>query len=94
MAEGDQPDPSQMAKVEFLKKQILSRILTKDAFERLARVRLANPELAGQVELYLMQIAQSGKLGGLVNEQQMKEILQYLVNASGAKKKNTIRRLY
>ncbi len=93
MANGEQVDPNQLAKIEQLKKQILSRVLTRDAFERLARVRLANPELAGQAELYLMQIAQAGKLDRLVTEQQMREILQYLINASGAKKQTKIRRI-
>ena len=93
MSNGEQPDPNQLAKIEQLKKQILTRILTKDAFERLARVRIANPELAGQAELYLMQIAQAGKLTGLVTEQQVKEILQYLITASGAKKETKIRRV-
>ncbi len=93
MSNGEQPDPNQLAKLELIKKQILSRILTKDAFERLARVKFANPELAGQAELYLMQIAQAGKLESLVTEQQIKEILQYLVNASGAKKETKIRRV-
>lgn len=92
MSEGEQ-DPNQLAKIEVLKKQILSRVLTRDAFERLARVKIANPDLAGQVELYIMQIAQAGKLGGLITEQQMKEILQYLVNASGSKRETKIRRL-
>ncbi len=94
MANGEQVDPNQLAKIEQLKKQILSRVLTRDAFERLARVRIANPELAGQAELYLMQIAQAGKLDRLVTEQQMREILQYLINASGTQKQTKIRRVF
>jgi len=68
----------QMRRVEEIKKQLLSKILGKEAFERLARVRAVNPELAGQAELYLLQIHQSGKLHGLVEDIQLKEVLKFL----------------
>ena len=68
----------QMQKIEALKKQILSKILSKEAYERLGRVRSVNPELASQAELYLLQIYQSGKLKENVTDQQMKEILKLL----------------
>ncbi len=77
-------DPSQlqqmqqMQQIEALKKQILNKILSKEAYERLGRVRSANPELASQAELYLLQIYQSGKLKEKVSDQQMKEILRLL----------------
>jgi len=67
-----------MQKIEALKKQILSKILSKEAYERLGRVRSVNPELASQAELYLLQIYQSGKLKENVTDQQMKEILKLL----------------
>ncbi len=74
-------DPNQlrqMEQIEALKKQILGKILSKDAYERLGRVRFANPELASQAELYLLQIYQSGKLKGVITDEQMKEILRIL----------------
>lgn len=81
-------DPNQleqMKQVEEMKKQLMSRILTKDAFERLGRVRSVNPQLAAQVELYLLQLQQAGQLKGQVSEEQLKEILKTL---SGATKKD------
>jgi programmed cell death protein 5 len=68
----------QMKQIEALKKQILSKILSKEAYERLGRVRSVNPELSSQAELYLMQVYQSGKLRERVTDGQMKEILRLL----------------
>jgi programmed cell death protein 5 len=68
----------QMQQMEAMKKQLLGKMLTKDAYERLGRVRFANPELASQAEVYLLQVYQSGKLGGSVSDIQMVEILKLL----------------
>ena len=74
-------DPNEFAKlrqIEEMKKRIMATILSKEAYERLARVRVANPELSGQVELYLIQIYQAGKLTSRVSDDQIKEVLKAL----------------
>ncbi|MCK4531375.1 MAG: hypothetical protein KAT94_00760 [Candidatus Aenigmarchaeota archaeon] len=77
-------DPNQLQKIqqmqqlEEMKKKVLGKILSKEAYERLGRVRFANPELAAQAELYLLQIYQSGRLKENVADEQMKEILKLL----------------
>ncbi len=81
----------QLKKVEEMKKQIFGKILAKEAYERLSRVRAVNPELAGQVELYLLQIYQSGKLKGSVDDMQLKDVLRFL--SSNLQKQTTIRRM-
>jgi DNA-binding TFAR19-related protein (PDSD5 family) len=68
----------QMQQLEEMKKKLLGKILSKEAFERLGRVRFANPELASQAELYLLQIYQSGRLKENVKDEEMKEILKLL----------------
>jgi DNA-binding TFAR19-related protein (PDSD5 family) len=68
----------QFRKLEEMKKNLLGRILTKEAFERLARVRIVNPELSGQAELYLLQIYQAGKLDGRVTDLKLREIFRVL----------------
>ncbi len=78
----------QMRQMEELKKQILGKILTRDAYERLSRVRIVNPALAGQAELYLLQIYQQGKLQDHVTDGQMRDVLR----AVSAKKEITIKR--
>ena len=57
---------NRMKQLEQMKRAIMSRILSKEALERLARVRAVNPQLAGQVEVYLLQIYQTGKLNDFV----------------------------
>ena len=78
----------QMKQLEEMKKQLLTKMLTKEAFERLARIRAVNPQLAAQAELYLLNIMQSGRLHEPINEEKLKEILQSLTE----KKEFKIRR--
>jgi len=68
----------QIKQLEEMKKKILSGILTKEAYERLARVRTVNPTLAGQVEIYILQIYQTGKLKQPITDEKMKEMLKAL----------------
>lgn len=68
-------DLNQLRQMEEMKKQVMRKILDKEAFERLARVRIANPKLAAQIELYLLQLYQAGKLPEQVSDAKLKEIL-------------------
>lgn len=68
----------QLEQIDAMKRQLLSKVLTKEAYERLGRVRLANPETASQAELYILQVYQSGKLSGTIDDERMKEILRVL----------------
>ena len=69
---------AQLKQIEEMKRQLMSRLLTKEAFERLGRVRSVNPQLASQAELYLLQAQQAGQLKGAVDDEQLKEILKAL----------------
>jgi DNA-binding TFAR19-related protein (PDSD5 family) len=51
---------------------------------------VGNPQIAGQAELYLLQIYQTGKLQGRVSDEQMKEVLK--VVSSGGSPTFNIRR--
>ena len=64
---------------DAIKKDILKKVLTKDALERLSRVRIANPLLATQLELYMVQLYQSGQMKGSINDKKLKQILDVLV---------------
>lgn len=68
-----------LQQLEILKKEILKKILTKEACERLGRIRLVKPELANQLELYLIQLYQAGKIKE-VNDAQLKLILESLTS--------------
>ncbi len=65
-------------KLEELKKRVMKAILSKEAMERLGRIKLVKPELAAQLELYLVHLYQSGKIKGAISEEQMKLILETL----------------
>jgi len=76
-------DINQQAQIEALRmqiRQILSKILTKEAMERLGRVRIVNEELANQVELYLVQLYQTGQIKELITDKKLKEILKIVTS--------------
>jgi programmed cell death protein 5 len=71
-------EAEQLKQIEALKRQLLAKMLTREAFERLARVRMVNPEAAAQVELYLIQLYQTGKIKEEIGDEKIKEILRLL----------------
>ncbi len=77
--------------VEEIKERILKEVLTKEAKERLNNVRLAKPELAEQIELYLIQLYQHSKILKPITDAQLKQILEEINKSS--KKDIKIRRL-
>ena len=72
------PTPEQMVQFEQMKKSLMGKILDKAAAERLGRVRVANPTLAMQLELYLMQLYQAGQLKETITDEKLKQILNAL----------------
>jgi len=76
MEESERTSPEQMKAAEDMKKQILNKVLSKGAIERLGRIRVVKPELASQIEIYLIQLYQAGKLSTIINEEQLKMILE------------------
>ena len=75
----------QLQELEKLKKIVMRKILTKEALERLGRIRLVKPQLAAQLELYLMQLYQSGQIKTIIDDSKLKGVLD-----SMKKKKNSI----
>ncbi|WP_457619828.1 DNA-binding protein [Methanopyrus sp.] len=67
---------------EAQRRAMLRKILTPEARERLARVRLARPQLAQAVENYLLQLAQTGQLKEKIDEGQLKRILKQVSDAT------------
>jgi programmed cell death protein 5 len=64
---------------EMQKQSVLRQILTPEARDRLANIKLANPEQANAVEMQLIQIAQSGKLQSVITDAMLRDILQKIV---------------
>jgi programmed cell death protein 5 len=77
-------------KLEAQKQALMRRILTQEARQRLANLKMVKPEFASQLELQLIQIAQQGKIELPIDDEQLKEILQKL---QGDRKEIKIRRV-
>jgi len=67
---------------EAQKQAILRQFLTDGARQRLNSVRMSKPEFADQVEGQLVALAQSGRLGAKIDENQMKDLLRELAPES------------
>ncbi|MBS7655144.1 DNA-binding protein [Candidatus Bathyarchaeota archaeon] len=61
--------------LELKKQEILRQILTTEARQRLANIKMVKPEFAEQLELQLIQIAQTGRVPLPINDEQLKMIL-------------------
>ena len=76
MAQAQQQEAQ--AQFEAQKKQILGQIMTPEARQRLANLKLTKPELVNQIELQLIQSAQAGSLRGKVTDDQLKVLLRQI----------------
>jgi len=68
----------QQADIEKQKQIALRQILTTEARQRLNRLKLVRPEFVDQLELQLIQIAQSGRVKLPITDEQLKELLSKL----------------
>lgn len=77
-AEGAQAQEDARQQAEAQKQALLRQYLTDGARKRLNSVRMSKPQFADQVEQQLIALAQSGRLGDKIDEDQMKELLREL----------------
>jgi len=63
---------------EAQKQAALKLIMTPEARQRLTNIRMVKPEFADQVEMQLIQLAQSGRVKLPINDDQLKEALARL----------------
>jgi len=79
--QGEKERQAQMQQeLDAQKQAILRQILTPEARERLNRIKIVKPELAEAVELQLIQLAQAGRLGNVLTDDQLKTILRRLTD--------------
>ncbi|MEA1894578.1 MAG: DNA-binding protein [Euryarchaeota archaeon] len=69
---------AQQQQADEAKQTILRQILTPDARERLTSLKLARPQLAEQVEMQLISLAQSGRLQSMIDDAKLKILLQQI----------------
>ncbi|MDO5851246.1 MAG: DNA-binding protein [Methanobacteriaceae archaeon] len=70
-----QQQQAQMEQMEQQKRAALKKILTPEARQRLANLRLAKPQMVEQFEMEIIQLAQMGRLKLPINDDTLKQIL-------------------
>jgi len=80
LAEEQQSAETQKA-IEQQKHALLRQILTIDARQRLNRIKLVKPEFAEQIELQIIQAAQTGRVKLPITDAQLKAILEKFQSA-------------
>ena len=76
--------------LELQKQTLLRKILTPEARQRLANLKMVRPEFTEQLELQLIQLAQQGKLPIPLADEQLKQIL---IQLQSQKRETKIRRI-
>ena len=86
----DEQRQSQAEQIEAQKNALLSKILAPDARQRLNNLKMVKPEFAEQIEMQLIEMAQTGKLPIPLSDEQLKGIL---IQLQSRKREPTIRRI-
>jgi programmed cell death protein 5 len=76
--------------LEMQKQELLRQILSPEARQRLANLKMVKPEFIEQLELQLIQLAQAGKLPIPLSDDQLKQIL---IQLQSRKREPKIRRI-
>ena len=74
-AEADAREAAAREQFEAQKAQVLRSILEPEARERLARVKMARPDVAASLENQLVALYQQGRIRGLINDELLKQFL-------------------
>ena len=80
------------AQAEAQKEAVMRKILTPEARARLQNVKLVRPDFAEQVEMQLIQVAQTGKVPLPITDDLLKRLLAEL-QSQQAKRDINIRRV-
>ena len=86
----DEQKQSQSEQYEAQKQALLKQILSPEARQRLTNLKMIKPDFTEQLELQLIQLAQSDKLPIPLSDGQLKQILLQLQTR---KREITIRRV-
>lgn len=74
-----QAQQAEMDRREAERQEILRRVLTPEARERLGRIRLAKPEMAQSIEQQIMGLAASGRLQRVIDDATLRSLLERLM---------------
>ncbi len=86
----EQRQTQEEAQLEAQKQALLAKILAPDARQRLNNLKMVKQEFAEQIEMQLIEMAQTGKLPIPLSDAQLKGIL---IQLQSRKREPTIRRI-
>ena len=86
----EQSQAQEESKLEAQKQALLSKILAPEARQRLNNLKMVKPEFTEQIEMQLIEMAQTGKLPIPLSDAQLKGIL---IQLQSRKREPTIRRI-
>jgi programmed cell death protein 5 len=90
MTNQDQKQAQAEQQLEMQKQALLRQILSPEARQRLTNLKMIKPEFTEQLELQLIQLAQTGKLPIPLSDAQLKQIL---IQLQSRKREPKIRRI-
>ena len=86
----DQKESQAEQEYQAQKEALLKQILSPEARQRLTNLKMIKPEFTEQLELQLIQLAQTGKIPIPLSDAQLKQIL---IQLQSRKRETTIRRI-
>jgi programmed cell death protein 5 len=80
------------AEAEAQKQALMRKILTPEARQRLQNVKLVRPDFAAQIEIQLLQLAQTGRVPLPITDEFLKKLLEQ-IQSQQTKRDISIRRV-
>jgi programmed cell death protein 5 len=80
------------AEAEVQKQALMRKILTPEARQRLQNLKLVRPDFAAQMELQLLQLAQTGRVQLPITDELLKQLLTQIMSKQ-SKREINIRRV-
>jgi programmed cell death protein 5 len=74
-----QAQQAEMQRREAERAEVLRRVMTPEARERLGRIRLAKPDIAAAVEQQVFSLAASGRLQRQIDDATLRALLERLM---------------
>lgn len=65
-----------MQQLEQQKREIMSRFLESDAYERVMNIRSANPDLYEQIVNMVISLVQTKRISGKMTDAQLRSVLE------------------
>ncbi len=75
---GEEAQQAAQERAEAQQEAVLRQYLTDGARQRLNAVEMSKPQFAKQVKQQVTALAQSGRINGRIDEEQMKQLLKEL----------------